>query len=50
MTFADPMSGLRWLVEETAPGATLLAISTYTGLVQLRESLVARRLLERMPV
>jgi lipid II isoglutaminyl synthase (glutamine-hydrolysing) len=49
-TFADPMAGLRWLLDATSLGATVLAISTYTGLVQLREALVARHVLERMPV
>ena len=50
MTFVDPMSGLRWLLDATSSGATVLAISTYTGLVQLREALVARHVLDPMPV
>jgi len=49
-TFVDPMAGLRWLLDATSVGATVVALSTYTGLIQLREALVAQRILERMPV
>ena len=50
MTFDDPMSALRWLLDTTSAGATVVAIATYTGLLDLRKSLVSRRVLERMPV
>ena len=50
MTFDEPMSALRWLLDSTPSGATVVVIATYTGLLDLRESLVARRVLERMPV
>jgi UDP-N-acetylmuramyl tripeptide synthase len=48
--FDDPMAALRWLLDQSAVGATVLAISTYTGLVELREALVARDVLAPMPV
>ena len=48
--FDDPMAALRWLLDQSAVGATVLAISTYTGLVELRDALVARDVLAPMPV
>jgi UDP-N-acetylmuramyl tripeptide synthase len=50
LTFDDPMGALRWLIDRTTAGATVVAIATYTGLLQLREALVARQIAQRMPV
>ncbi len=50
VAFADPSAALRSLLDATSAGATVLSISTYTGLLQLREALVARGALEHMPV
>ena len=45
----DPAAGLDALLAVTRPGDTILAIATYTALLQLRATLVERRLVAATP-
>jgi UDP-N-acetylmuramyl tripeptide synthase len=49
-TFEEPIAALDALVHETPAGGTIVTMATYTGLLRLREALVARGVLGPMPV
>ncbi len=49
-TYDEPIDALDALLHDTPAGGTIVAMATYTGLLQLRAALVERGALSRMPV
>jgi UDP-N-acetylmuramyl tripeptide synthase len=49
-TYDEPIAALDALVRDSPPGGTIVTMATYTGLLRLREALVARGVLAPMPV
>ncbi len=49
-TYDEPIAALDALVRDTPAGGTIVTMATYTGLLRLREALVARGALAPMPV